>query len=91
MNPYVKNVETLANYQLILEFENGERRLFDVKPYLSRGIFTRLRDIALFRSASVVSGSVEWSNGLDLSYDTMYVESKPVSPEDCDLINSISE
>ena len=43
MNPYVKQVHPLDDYRLELVFENGERRIFDVKPYLQRGIFTRCR------------------------------------------------
>lgn len=77
MNPYVKNVEPLEAYNLALEFQTGERRIFDMKPYLSRGIFIRLQNPALFQAARVVAGSVEWPGGLDLSYDTLYLESQP--------------
>jgi hypothetical protein len=81
MNPYVKKVTVIDNYQLELDFENGESRIFDVKPYISRGIFSRLRNPVLFGAARVVSGSIEWPSGLDLSYDTLYIESNPVSPK----------
>lgn len=77
MNPYVKSVRALDDDQLELEFENEERRIFDVRPYLSRGIFIRLQNPTLFRAARVVAGSVEWPGGLDLSYDTLYLESQP--------------
>ena len=79
MNPYVKRIQALDDYRLEVVFENGERRLFDVEPYLYRGIFVRLQDRALFRAARVVAGSVEWPGGLDLSYDTLYLESQPVT------------
>jgi hypothetical protein len=78
MNPYVKSVRALDDYQLALEFENEERRIFDVRPYLSRGIFVRLQNPTLFQAARVVAGSVEWPGGLDLSYDTLYLEGQPV-------------
>jgi hypothetical protein len=38
MNPYVEHVRPLANYRLEVVFENGERRIFDAKPYLRRGV-----------------------------------------------------
>jgi hypothetical protein len=79
MNPYVKSLKIIDDHQLELTFENGERRIFDITPYLSRGVFTRLRNPALFRAARVVSGSVEWPGGLDLSYDTLFIESTPVA------------
>jgi hypothetical protein len=42
MNPYVKNVRALDDYQLALEFENDEQRIFDMKPYLNHS-FSRTR------------------------------------------------
>lgn len=77
MNPYVKSVRALDGHQLALEFENGEQRVFDVKPYLNRVIFIRLQNDELFQTARVVAGSVEWPGELDLSYDTLYFESQP--------------
>ena len=78
MNPHVKAVRALEDYELEVKFDNGESRRFDVKPYLDRGIFVRLRDQDAFRAVQVVAGSVEWANGLDLSYDTLYVEGHPI-------------
>lgn len=77
MNPHVKSVRPLNDYELEVEFENGESRRFDVKPYLGRGIFVRLCDLAVFRAVRVIAGSIEWPGGLDLSYDTLYVGGQP--------------
>jgi hypothetical protein len=82
MNPFVMSVRTQDDYVLDLLFDNGERRLFDVKPYLTLGVFARLKNLALFRRARVVSGSVEWPDDLDLSYDTLYLESLPLERPD---------
>lgn len=79
MNPYVKQVHPIAGYRLEILFENGERRVFDVSPYLHRGVFVRLQSPATFRAARVIAGSVEWPGGVDLSYDTLYLESRPVA------------
>ncbi len=78
MNPYVKSVQPMDDYQLALTFENGEQRVFDLKPYLGMGVFARLRNITLFKTARVVSGSIEWNGEIDLSYDTLYIESHVV-------------
>lgn len=78
MNPHVKSVRALDNYELEIVFDNGESRQFDLKPYLDRGVFVRLRDHDTFRRVQVVAGSIEWANGLDLSYDTLYLEGKPI-------------
>lgn len=78
MNPYVKSVQPQENYYLLLTFENGEKRIFDLKPFLDKGVFARLKDVGLFKTARVVSGSVEWHGEIDLSYDTLYLSSVPV-------------
>lgn len=78
MNPYVKNLTPLPDYCLLLSFENGETRIFDAAPYLEKGVFQRIRHPGLFGLAKVVSGSVEWPGEIDLSYDTLYLESQPV-------------
>lgn len=78
MNPYVKSVKARDDHQLLITFENGERRLFNFKPYLDKPVFVKLQNLTLFKTARVVSGSVEWQGEIDLSYDTLYIESKPV-------------
>ena len=79
MDPHVTSVRALDDYELEVFFENGERRKFDVKPYLNRGIFVRLRNRSLFKAVRAVAGSIEWPGGLDLSYETLYVEGQPIT------------
>lgn len=80
MNPRVRAVRALDDYELEINFDNGETRKFDVKPYLDRGVFVRLRDADAFRDVRAVAGSIEWGNGLDLSYDTAFIEGQPIGP-----------
>jgi hypothetical protein len=77
MSPQVKSVEPLDNNQLKLCFENGDLRIFDVSPYLGKGVFQELKDSSYFKSARVVSGAVQWPHEQDLSNDTLYIRSKP--------------
>ena len=77
MNPLVRHVYPTPDFALEVVFETGERRVFDMTPYLDRGVFVRLQDRSVFRSARVVAGSVEWPGGIDLSYDTLYLEGQP--------------
>ena len=34
MNPRVKNVKPVQDFTLLITFNNGEEKSFDVKPYL---------------------------------------------------------
>ena len=80
MNPQVARLTPQADHRLLLEFANGETRLFDLTPWLDRGVFRALRDSPDFAQARVVDGSVEWPGEIDLSYDTLYLRSLVVAP-----------
>ena len=77
--PYVTSVHPLAEYRLEVSFDNGERRMFDVKPYMAHGVFMRLKDRSLFEAVRVVAGSIEWPGEIDLSYETLYIQGQPIS------------
>ena len=75
MNPHVTCVTPQAGHVLLLQFDNGETRRFDLTPWLDKGVFRALRDSADFAQARVVDGSVEWPGEIDLSFDTLYLRS----------------
>ncbi len=79
MNPRVKHVKPKEDYLLDLEFNNGELRVFDLKPYLNFGVFKALQAPGVFYTAKVSDGTVQWQNEADLCPDTLYMESKPIS------------
>jgi hypothetical protein len=78
MNNYigVKKVKTLEDYKLLLTFSNGEQRVFDMKPFLRKGIFKELRDAELFRTAHVSFDTVGWDNEADFDPEVLYAGSK---------------
>ena len=71
----IKKVQALDNYKLLLEFENDERKMFDVSPYLTMGKFVELKDIALFNSVKISFDTIEWANHLDLDPELLYRKS----------------
>jgi hypothetical protein len=79
MTPRITHVEARSGYRLHVRFDNGEARLFDVTPYLDRGVFQELRDETYFRRVRPVWGGVEWPHEQDLSADTLYCASTPVA------------
>lgn len=54
-------------------------KIFDVKPYLETGMFSELKNLAVFNSVKPFFGSVQWENGLDLCPDTLYIDGKNIS------------
>lgn len=75
----ITDVQATDDYKLILTFEDMERRLFDIKPYLTIGRFAELRDIKVFKRVGVAFDTVEWQNGLDLDPEFLYAKSVKMS------------
>jgi len=65
----------LDNYRLLLKFENGEQRIFDVSPYLEMGKFSELKTIGLFKEVNTSFDSIQWPNELDFDPDFLHKES----------------
>jgi len=80
MTPKIAHVEARPGHKLHVGFENGEARLFDVTPYLDKGVFQELRDEAYFQCVRPVWGGVEWPHEQDLSADTLYCAGTPLAP-----------
>ncbi len=78
MNPRVKAVEPIIDFRLKLTFNNDEKRVFDVKPYLNFGVFQELKDISNFYSVKPFNGTVMWNNEIDFCPDTLYLESTTI-------------
>ena len=74
MNPRVINVKALDDYALALEFANGEKGIFSMKPYLEYPVFQPLKDVALFKTAKSTMGFVCWNDEIDMSPDNLYLE-----------------
>ena len=60
------------DFHLELKFSTGETRLFDMRPYLDKGVFRRLQDLALFNQAYVAYDTVCWPGNLDIAPETLY-------------------
>ncbi len=74
----ITEVHATDDHKLILTFDNNERRLFDILPYLHIGRFAELRDIEVFKQISVSFDTVEWQNGLDMDPEFLYARSERV-------------
>jgi hypothetical protein len=74
----VIDVKPQDNYFLLLTFENGEKRQFDMKPYLDCGIFQELKDPILFKTVKTSYDSIEWANEADFDPEILYQKSQRV-------------
>ncbi|MDP2027026.1 DUF2442 domain-containing protein [Sulfuriferula sp.] len=68
----VTSVQPRDDFQLDLIFNTGEAAVFDMRPYLDKGVFRRLHDITLFKQAYIAFDTVCWPGNLDISPETLY-------------------
>ncbi|WP_081699909.1 DUF2442 domain-containing protein [Candidatus Symbiobacter mobilis] len=68
----VLSVQALPGYKLMLKFENGESRLFDMSPLIDKRPFSRLKVSNAFFGAHVDYGTVVWPGNIDIAPETLY-------------------
>lgn len=60
------NVYANKNYTLYVELSNGRSGIFDVKPYLEKGVFRELKDQKYFQKVKPFFCGIAWPNEQDL-------------------------
>lgn len=65
---------------LTIEFDDAELKIFDVKPYLDKGIFRELCKPHVFCTGEPFLGRVLWSGGQDFCPDTVYLDGVSIEP-----------
>jgi len=80
------------NFTLSIRFDNGETRIYDVRPLLKKGtIFEHISNIDKFCRVYIdeehciawdidpaIDSSKVWGNKIDLCPDTCYIDSQPI-------------
>ena len=75
LGPRVLEVIANKDFTLLLTFDNGEKKVFDVKPYLHYQAFKKLNDWNTFCKVKTDHGTVMWPNEEDFCPDTLYESS----------------
>jgi len=68
----VVDVTVKPEFRLLLEFENGERRCFDMAPLMDQSPWSRLKSGNAFHGAFVENGTVAWPGSIDIDPETLY-------------------
>jgi hypothetical protein len=79
LRPSAISVIPQPDFNLIVTFDNKERRLFDVKPYLSLKPYSELNNVVIFNTVKPAGLSIEWVHGQDICPDELYYNSVPLS------------
>lgn len=68
----VIKVEPLKDYKLLLTFNNNEKKIKDMKPYLDKGVFKKLKNINFFNTVEIKFGTISWGEDIDMCADSLY-------------------
>ena len=78
LRPKAVNVIPQENYKLLVTFNNNEKKIFDVKPYLDFKPFNELKNPTLFKTVKPAGLSIKWIHGQDICPDELYYNSVPI-------------
>jgi hypothetical protein len=78
IQPRVLNVTPLAGYKVMVSFDTGEQKIFDVTPYISGDWFGKLQDVEFFNTVRAAGHTIVWSGGQDIAPHELYDYSVPV-------------
>jgi len=78
---FVRGVEYVSGYKLLLTFEDGSVRMADLEAHLDGEIFEPLKEVAYFKAANVNTelDTIVWDNGADMSPDFLYEIGVPIA------------
>ncbi len=68
----VTNADYIKEYELLLTFSDGTRKLCDLKPYLTGEVFGELLDHDKFIQYGLTGYTIEWANGADLAPEFLH-------------------
>ena len=74
------NVKPMKNYLLLVQFDNGENRIFNCFPLLEDKIFADIANEEFFNTVHIDDmGIVCWDDSTDINPAYLYENSEPVS------------
>ena len=70
--PRIRNVVANDNFELIIEYQNGEMKKYNTQKLLEKQNYYNLKDIVYFKQARNAEVTVEWPNGEDIDPNELY-------------------
>jgi len=67
--PKVQSASAIDDHILVIEFDNKQKKKYDIRPLLRKERFAPLRNQALFRTVQVEKGgyAIVWNSCIDIS------------------------
>ena len=72
LQPKVTAVKPLPDYKLLLDFETGEKKIFDIGPYIQGDWYGK-------HTVHIAGHTVAWADGQDIAPHELYDDSVPAN------------
>ena len=74
LQPRILSVEAMPDMKLLLKYETGETKQFDVRPYASGSWYEELKDESYFSQVRLLPDGtgIEWPDGQDIAPHELY-------------------
>jgi len=77
LRPKAIEVKALNDYKIFVIFNNGEKKVFNLKNKLHHPFYADLIDEEIFKSVHTNGYTVEWDGEIDICPDELYNDSIP--------------
>lgn len=78
LEPIAIEVQAIEDYKLYIKFNNGEEKIYDMKPLLKHKFYQGLKDKERFKKVKPDGISIEWETGEDIAPENLYNDSIPI-------------
>nr|VFK27938.1 MAG: Protein of unknown function (DUF2442) [Candidatus Kentron sp. MB]VFK35504.1 MAG: Protein of unknown function (DUF2442) [Candidatus Kentron sp. MB]VFK77316.1 MAG: Protein of unknown function (DUF2442) [Candidatus Kentron sp. MB] len=74
-------VKPKPDYKLYVETEDGRKGIFEMTPYIDKGVFRELKNVDYFKQVHILFGAITWPHEQDIAPETLIEEMQPVQSE----------
>jgi len=82
-SPKIKTVKPINNHTLLVEFDNQQKKHYNILPLFAHELFLPLKNPVLFKSVQVEQGgyAVVWNDSIDISEHELWCNGQEITSE----------
>ncbi len=79
-HPRIQSAKVIDDHALLVEFDNHEKRRYDVRPLLEKEMFFPLRNAVFFKNFQIENGgfAIVWNKEIDISEYELWSNGRPI-------------